>query len=114
MGWADDELAICDDEDSGSSPPSEDRRPEWRDEEERNGLDEEDFESALEGSDELEEEILADELFAEDSTSEDDEISFWKLEELIESMRLLLDPIAPLQDDEDSGLSPSGEDWCPK
>ena len=38
----------------------------------------------------------------EETTTLDDDLSFWRLEELIESMELLLDPITSFQDDEDS------------
>ena len=38
----------------------------------------------------------------EETTTLDEDLSFWRLEELIESMELLLDPITSFQDDEDS------------
>ena len=38
----------------------------------------------------------------EETTTLDEDLSFWRLEELIESMELLLDPITSFHDDEDS------------
>ena len=38
----------------------------------------------------------------EETTTLDDDLSFWRLEELIESMELLLDPITSFQDDEEA------------